>query len=70
MTKNNEDMLSLRVARSGTKRQKYGRFVPAAPQCLLMFSAIVHNLIYMFWEFRNYLRIYVEGAKDGILGYL
>ena len=46
MTKINEDMLSLRVARSGTKRPKYGRFVPAAPQCLLMILAIAHNLIH------------------------
>ena len=46
MTKINEDTLSLRVARSGTKRPKYGRLVPAAPQCLLMILAIAHNLIH------------------------
>ena len=46
MTKINEDTLSLRVARSGTKRPKYGRLVPAAPQCLLMISVIGHNLIH------------------------
>ena len=54
MTKGNEGTLSLRVAGSGTMRPKYGRLVPAAPQCLLMPSVIVHNLRYVFWEFRNY----------------
>ena len=55
MTDINEDALSLRVARSGTKRPKYGRLVPAALQCLLMISAIMLNPIYIFYEFRNYL---------------
>ena len=48
---NNEDTLSLRVARSGTKRPKYGRLVPAAPQCLLMFSVIVYNPICVMKSF-------------------
>ena len=46
MTKGNEDTLSLRVAGSGTKRPKYGRLVPAAPQYLLMPLVIVHNPIH------------------------
>ena len=39
----NEGTLPLRVARSGTKRPKYGRLVPTAPQHLLINLRIPRN---------------------------
>ena len=67
MTESNADTLSLRVAGSGTKRPKYGCKEPAAPQCLLRLSAIVHNLhnINLHFVMIDYSRK-TEGEKKNV----